>query len=71
MGRAGVPAQSSTTAWRVPTAEGEDYNLWTIASIADIQASNNNYASHSTNGEQNDLYNYGFVIPDGALITVI
>ena len=57
---------AADTGYKSPTATGEDYNQWTLPTNA--YSSNNNYASETTAGQEQDYYNFGFSIPSGATI---
>ena len=54
------------TGFRDPTATGDDHNQWSNASNA--YASDDAYASVTSNGQQQDWYNFGFTVPSGAII---
>ena len=54
------------TSWKNPSATGDDYNNWTNPENA--YTSDNLYADEITQGDEQDWYNFNFIVPNGATI---
>lgn len=57
---------STETAWKSPTATGDDYNQWDNPTYA--FTSDDLYSAESTPIDEQDWYNFNFNVPNGATI---